>query len=49
MTVSGGYMRKGSKPHPTSYWVQLLYEQVERARSEQRGSEEPAAPSDVSD
>ncbi len=43
MTVSGGYMRKASKAQPPSYWVQLLYEQVERVRAEREMAEEPAA------
>lgn len=42
-------MRKASKPQSTSYWVQLLYEQVERARAEQAVAEGPADLSDESD
>ncbi len=34
-------MRKGTKPQSPSYWVQLLYEQVERARAERDEGKEP--------
>jgi hypothetical protein len=33
-------MRKASKAQPPSYWVQLLYEQVERVRAERDMAEE---------
>jgi len=35
-------MRKGTKAQPPSYWVQLLYEQVERARAERQLEDEGA-------
>ncbi len=35
-------MRKMAKSQPPSYWVQLLYEQVERARAERQVDQEGA-------